>query len=111
MAIANSTQLESVTLLARTLAIVVPLPALTLKAAANPNDSMVSAISDTRSALRTILRMISCILGPILICRPSQVGQVQVGLNTLDFKSIDSYCNRFLYEVHGNHETPVAPDG
>ena len=39
------------------------------------------------------------------------MGQVQVGLNTLDFKSIDSYCNRFLNEVHGNDETPVAPDG
>lgn len=36
---------------------------------------------------------------------------MQVGLNTLDFKSIDSYCNRFLNEVHGNDETPVALDG
>ena len=36
---------------------------------------------------------------------------MRVGLKTLDFKSIDSYCNRFLYQFHGNDETPVAPDG
>lgn len=35
---------------------------------------------------------------------------MRAGLNTLDFKSVDSYCNRFLNEVHGNDQTPVLPD-
>ena len=35
---------------------------------------------------------------------------MQAGLNTLDFKSVDSDGHRFLDEIHGNNQTLVVPD-
>ena|ERR1700757_4892136 len=59
IAIANNAQLERLTLLAKKLAIVVHFPALMLRTAANPNESIISPISVIRRARKTIPRMIS----------------------------------------------------
>src|ERR1700730_6937493 len=85
MAIAKNAQLERLILLAKNCVIVVQLQERALRRAANPNDTMSSAISTNLRARKPILRMISAMLEPIFLNLRSAEG-IKIRLDRPYFK-------------------------